>query len=101
MDGIRTRKRLNILLHNPYKKIKITIYFQITNYIFRSLLDTILNYREVKNLRKYKCRVCNYIYDPERGEPRTNTPPGTSFEDLPETWRCPKCGVPKFKFSPI
>ncbi len=58
-------------------------------------------YRRSLNLRKYKCRVCNYIYDPEVGEPRTNTPPGTAFEDLPSTWRCPKCGVPAFKFSPM
>lgn len=52
-------------------------------------------------MRRYKCKVCNYIYDPEAGEPRTNTPPGTAFEDLPDSWRCPKCGVLKFKFVPI
>ena len=42
--------------------------------------------------------ICNYIYDPEDGEPRTNTPPGTAFEDLPEDWTCPKCGAGKFRF---
>jgi rubredoxin len=52
-------------------------------------------------MRRYKCKVCNYIYDPEAGEPRTKTSPGTAFEDIPESWRCPKCGVPKFKFIPI
>lgn len=53
------------------------------------------------NMRRYKCKVCNYIYDPENGEPRTGTPPGTAFEDLPDDWRCPKCGVGKFRFIPI
>jgi rubredoxin len=33
---------------------------------------------------KYKCRVCSYVYDPEKGEPKTKTPPDTAFEDLPE-----------------
>ena len=30
-----------------------------------------------------------------------NTSPATAYGDLPDTWRCPKCGGPKFKFSPI
>jgi len=52
-------------------------------------------------MKRYKCKVCNYIYDPENGEPRTNTPPGTAFEDLPDNWNCPKCGAGKFRFIPI
>lgn len=52
-------------------------------------------------MKRYKCKVCGYIYDPEVGEPRTNTPPGTAFEDLPEDWKCPKCGAGKFRFVAI
>lgn len=48
--------------------------------------------------KRYKCKVCSYIYDPEKGEPRTNTAPGTAFEDLPDNWNCPKCGAGKFRF---
>ena len=33
---------------------------------------------------KYRCGICGYTYDPERGEPRNKTAPGTAFEDLPE-----------------
>lgn len=43
--------------------------------------------------RPYVCGVCGYIYDPERGEPRAGIPPGTAFEDLPESYVCPVCGV--------
>ena len=50
---------------------------------------------------KYKCRVCSYVYDPEIGEPKTNTDPGTAFDDLPDLWRCPKCGAGKIRFIEI
>jgi rubredoxin len=47
---------------------------------------------------KYRCGVCGYVYDPERGEPRKNTAPGTAFEDLPDLWSCPSCGAGKIRF---
>jgi rubredoxin len=43
-------------------------------------------------MKKYEC-PCGYIYDPEEGDPDHNIPAGTSFEDLPEEWVCPKCGA--------
>lgn len=52
-------------------------------------------------MQKYKCRVCGYIYDPEKGEPRGNADPGTDFKDLPDLWRCPICGAGKIKFDEI
>jgi flavin reductase (DIM6/NTAB) family NADH-FMN oxidoreductase RutF/rubredoxin len=52
-------------------------------------------------LAKYKCSVCGYIYDPEAGDPESNTPPGTRFEDLPEDWTCPVCGADKSEFEEI
>ena len=42
---------------------------------------------------KYICTVCDYVYDPELGDPENGIEPGTSFEDLPEDWVCPLCGV--------
>ncbi len=47
---------------------------------------------------RYKCKVCGYIYDPEKGEPRRETEPGTSFDDMPNKWLCPTCGAGKQKF---
>ncbi len=41
---------------------------------------------------RYKCRICGYVYSPLRGEPHNGIPPGTPFEDLPETYLCPVCG---------
>ncbi|MBU3911320.1 MAG: rubredoxin, partial [Candidatus Omnitrophica bacterium] len=40
----------------------------------------------------------NYIYDPAAGDPDSGIKPGTAFEDIPDTWRCPICGVTKDKF---
>jgi rubredoxin len=39
---------------------------------------------------KYRCTVCNYIYDPEVGDPDGAIEPGTAFEDLPDDWVCPE-----------
>jgi flavin reductase (DIM6/NTAB) family NADH-FMN oxidoreductase RutF/rubredoxin len=53
---------------------------------------------EVK-MAKYKCSVCGYVYDPEKGDPESNIAPGTPFEDLPDDWVCPVCGASKDEFE--
>ncbi|KAF2956490.1 rubredoxin [Marinitoga sp. 38H-ov] len=50
-------------------------------------------------MKKYVCTVCGYIYDPAEGDPTSGIPAGTSFEDLPEDWVCPMCGVGKDMFE--
>ncbi len=55
---------------------------------------------EVK-MAKYKCTVCGYIYDPEKGDPDSGIKPGTPFEELPEDWVCPECGVGKDEFEKV
>ncbi len=50
---------------------------------------------------KYECTVCGYVYDPEVGDPENDIPPGTAFEDLPEDWVCPSCGVDKSMFVKV
>lgn len=47
---------------------------------------------------RWGCTVCSYAYDPARGDPEHGAPPGTRFEDLPDSWRCPWCGAKKDKF---
>lgn len=54
-----------------------------------------------KAMKKYVCNVCGYIYDPEIGDPDGGISPGTSFEDIPDSWVCPICGVGKDQFSPV
>lgn len=50
---------------------------------------------------KYECPVCGYIYDPQEGDPDSNIPPGTAFEDLPDDWICPICSTEKVDFEKI
>ena len=50
-------------------------------------------------MKKYVCEVCGYVYDEAAGDPEHNIVPGTKFEDLPEDWVCPICGVGKDQFS--
>jgi len=49
-------------------------------------------------MQKYRCEVCNYIYDPAIGDPEGNIPPGVPFEKLPDNWVCPVCGADKSQF---
>ena len=51
-------------------------------------------------MEKYICKVCGYVYDPELGDPDNGIDPGTAFEDLPESYECPLCGVDKGQFEP-
>ena len=44
-------------------------------------------------------RRLRYIYDPAKGDSDAGIEPGTSFEDLPDDWVCPECGVGKEDFS--
>ena len=52
-------------------------------------------------MKKYVCDVCGWIYDPEEGVPDAEIKPGTAFEDLPDDFTCPDCGVGKEEFSPV
>jgi hydroxylamine reductase len=52
-------------------------------------------------MAKYKCLACEYVYDPVKGNPDTGIQPGTAFEDIPDDWTCPVCGVGKEHFEKI
>ena len=60
--------------------------------IFNNLTFTVM--------QKYICKVCKWVYDPEIGDPEHGIAPGTPFEEIPDDWRCPKCGVKKAMFEP-
>ena len=49
--------------------------------------------------KRYRCTVCDHIYDPALGDPDNGVPPGTAFEDLPADWSCPDCGAQKADFE--
>lgn len=50
-------------------------------------------------MEQWKCSICGYIYNPEKGDPEGDIEPGTPFEALPDTWICPVCGVGKAEFG--
>lgn len=52
-----------------------------------------------ENQMKYVCDICGWEYDEEAGLPDQGIAPGTKFEDLPEDFECPLCGVGKDNFS--
>ena len=49
--------------------------------------------------RKYECTVCGHIYDEAEGDPDSGIEPGTLWEDIPDDWHCPECGVEKSDFE--
>ena len=52
-------------------------------------------------MKKYYCTVCQWVYDPEIGDPESGIAAGTPFEDIPDDWYCPLCGVGKDSFAPV
>ncbi len=50
---------------------------------------------------KWKCTVCEWIYDPAAGDPDGGVEPGTPFEKIPDTWVCPVCGATKDAFEKV
>ncbi|NMC54729.1 MAG: rubredoxin [Chloroflexi bacterium] len=52
-------------------------------------------------MEKWECTSCGYIYDPAYGDPDGGIAPGTPFEDIPDDWVCPDCGVSKSMFVKV
>lgn len=50
-------------------------------------------------MSKYECTICGYVYDPMVGDPDNGIEPETPFEELPEDWVCPLCGIGKEDFD--
>ncbi|TCK84354.1 FAD-dependent oxidoreductase [Paraburkholderia sp. BL9I2N2] len=53
----------------------------------------------VGDWKKFICRACGVIYDEEFGDPDSGIAPGTRFDDIPDDWECPLCGVTKEDFA--
>jgi rubredoxin len=49
-------------------------------------------------LKKYRCAICGYVYDPDDGEPESGIESGIAFSDLPDDYLCPLCGAGKDEF---
>ena len=52
-------------------------------------------------MKKYICTACEWVYDPAVGDPDGGIAPGTPFEDIPDDWVCPVCGLGKDAFEEV
>ncbi len=52
-------------------------------------------------MAKYKCMLCGWVYDSEKGDEAHGIAPGTLFEELPDDWKCPLCGATKDMFQAV
>lgn len=55
----------------------------------------------MSEFRQFICRACGLVYDEALGDVDSGLVPGTRFEDIPEDWSCPLCGVTKADFEPL
>ena len=53
----------------------------------------------MSDFKKYECVICGFIYDEAEGLPDDGIPPGTTWEDVPDDWECPDCGISKSDFD--
>jgi rubredoxin len=52
-------------------------------------------------MKTWECIVCGFIYDEAKGIPEDGISPGTPFEQIPDDWSCPDCGVAKSDFEMV
>ncbi|MEG0069703.1 rubredoxin [Cetobacterium sp.] len=50
-------------------------------------------------MEKWKCVVCDWVYDPAIGDPDNGVSAGTKWDDVPDSWVCPICGAGKDEFE--
>ena len=55
----------------------------------------------MKKMKKYRCKKCKWVYDPEFGDIKGGIPANTALEDLPADWICPVCKAPKKQFEEV
>lgn len=87
---------------NDNKPMTYAYYHEIKGGKSPKLAPTYMNEEkseEAKNMEKYVCTICGYVYDPQKGDPDSGIAPGTAFEDIPDDWVCPICGAKKDSFE--
>ncbi|AKB18714.1 MULTISPECIES: rubredoxin [unclassified Methanosarcina] len=49
----------------------------------------------------YRCSNCGYLYNPDLGDSSQSIAPNTQFEELPKSWKCPRCGASREKVKKV
>ncbi len=57
--------------------------------------------RKGAHMKKYQCIVCGFVYDEAEGLPDEGIVAGTRWEEIPDDWECPECGVSKADFEMV
>ena len=52
-------------------------------------------------MKKWRCLICDFVYEEAKGIPDEGIAPGTRWEDVPESWTCPDCGAGKSDFQMV
>ena len=68
---------------------------------FHSRIIALMNRPDDSVYRNWMCVVCGFIYSEAEGLPEEGIAPGTRWEDIPDTWTCPDCGVTKNDFEMV
>ena len=55
----------------------------------------------MSDYKKWECVICGFIYDEAEGIPDDGIPAGTRWDDVPEDWEFPDCGISKFDFDMV
>lgn len=92
-------KAVNAEIVNDEDPMTYAFYHEVKRGTTPQSAPTYSKVKEERQKVKYRCTICNYIYDPEKGDPNSGVKPGTPFENLPEDWVCPICGATKDQFE--
>ena len=57
--------------------------------------------KKEKMTMQYVCKICGYIYDETQGDPDNGVAENTPWENVPQDWTCPLCGVGKEDFESL
>lgn len=52
-------------------------------------------------MNTWMCLICGFVYSEEDGDPEAGIPPGTRWDDIPLSWRCPDCGAGREDFEMV
>ncbi|MFT5481511.1 MAG: rubredoxin [Halieaceae bacterium] len=55
----------------------------------------------MSEFKQWECVICGFVYDEAKGLPEDGIPAGTVWEDIPEDWECPDCGIGKMEFDMV
>ena len=97
--GLIDWKKVARRMHEDMLTAHITDMSETRRYDTVEETVVIVSGNKEKDMDRYVCITCGWVYDPAEGDPDSGIDPGTAFDDIPEEWVCPACGVGKEHFE--